>query len=179
MTKRKTAPFDPVIAERICDLTIEGMTLNRICQLPDMPSRVTVTWWMRDNKEFHNDYRRARILMADQLFDEILDIADGYQVSNIKIDSTLSISKQMAQGHYDRSVRIDARKYVCGKLKPGEYGDIRQVEVVGDPTKPVTTVTRIELVVPKIMQAAVGAPNKDLPVIDQKANERVLVNSSD
>ena len=178
MTKRKTPPFDPEIGERICDLVIEGNPLSRICQRPDMPNRVTVSWWLRENKEFYAQYRQARILMADTLFDEILDIADGFHVSNVAIDKSLSISKQMAQGHYDRTVRIDARKYICAKIKPSEYGDLQQIEVTGDPTKPISTVTRIELVVPKILQQAVTA-KPDLPVIEQKTNERVLVNSSD
>jgi len=63
-------------------------------------------------------------LQADYLFDECLDIADG--------------AKDLVEIQRAR-LRIDARKWMAGKLAPKKYGDKVTQEISGlerDPVRP-------------------------------------------
>jgi hypothetical protein len=42
----------------------------------NMPAASTVYYWLAKNKEFSEQYARAREMMAETFFDEILEIAD-------------------------------------------------------------------------------------------------------
>jgi hypothetical protein len=97
--------------ERICLDLAGGKSLKSILDnSPDMPSRQTVYFWLRDDEGFRDNYTRAREAQADYFADEITDIAD------IETD-------------YNRArVRIDARKWAAGKLKPKVYGDRLQLD---------------------------------------------------
>jgi hypothetical protein len=86
--------------------------------------------WLANNKEFRDQYARAREVQADVLADEILDIADD--------------SSDPAKAR----VQIDARKWLAGKLRPKVYGDKVSQEITGADGGPVQ-VTRIELVAPR------------------------------
>jgi len=71
-------------------------------------------------------YTHARAIQADRLADEILEIADDstndYMVRNGKIE--------INSENVNRSrLRIDARKWLAGKLKPKVYGDKQIVDV--------------------------------------------------
>lgn len=72
-----------------------------------MPSRPTVCRWLMQREDFRNQYARAREEQADALFDEVVAIADMADAESV----------QQAR------LRIDARKWVAGKLRPKVYGD--------------------------------------------------------
>lgn len=173
------AEYSKLLADEICTRIIEGQTLTQILKDPHMPNRRTVVRWLTEKKDFAAKYESARTFMADTLFDEILDIADGRAVENPQLDfSNRSQSKAAKMEGYDRQVRIEARKYVISKLAPKKYGDTKQVEISGNVDKPLTTVTRIELVVPKILQQPDKAlpAAKELPVIEHAS---AIANASD
>lgn len=152
--------YSPEVAERILDGLIEGRTLTSICSTPDMPDRRTVINWCQNVPEFAKRYDAANELKADFLFDEILDIADGRETvsQTDRIQSFLEAfdTTDLSKGHgrtiliADRLMRIDARKYIVSKLRPRKYGQATQVEITGDPNKPITTITRIEIVAPQL-----------------------------
>jgi len=105
-------------ADLICTQIAAGQSLNSICKQPDMPSIVTVYKWLDDNSDFLKKYARAKDDAADTIVSEIIDIAD-----NSDLDPQ------------DRRVKIDARKWVAGKLKPKKYGD--KVLHSGDEEQPI------------------------------------------
>ncbi len=70
-----------------------------------MPSTATVFRWLAGRPDFRERYAHAREAQADALADDILAIADD--------DGDPK----------DKRVRIDARKWLAGKLKPAVYGD--------------------------------------------------------
>lgn len=70
-----------------------------------MPARQTVYQWLMNDASFSDNYTRAREAQADYYADEIADIADTETDPN------------------KARVRIDARKWAAGKLKPKVYGD--------------------------------------------------------
>jgi len=84
-----------------------------------MPNRATVFRWLGANVEFCDQYARARESQADALFDEILGISDNTQ--------------EDADVQRDR-LRVDARKWMAGKLRPKAYGE--KVDLTHDVADP-------------------------------------------
>ena len=119
-----------------------------------MPSRVTVFNWLRTNKDFLNQYERAKAEAADSLADEILDIAD-HSVNDYMAklaedgDREAASSIKLHPENIQRSrLRVDARKWIASKLKPKKYGD--KVSVGGDPDNPIPVSLPIEFVKPSV-----------------------------
>lgn len=109
----------------ICDRLIEGESLRTICRDADMPSKSTVCLWLAADEEFRTRYASARVLQADMLADEILDISDDG--SNDFIERTRadgSVEEVVNAEHIQRSrLRVDGRKWLAAKLNPKKYGD--------------------------------------------------------
>jgi len=73
--------------------------------------------WLRKYEDFSDQYARARIEMADAIFDEVLAIADDCSQDR-------DVKGQFNHEHVQRSkLRIDARKWMAGKLRPKVYGE--------------------------------------------------------
>ncbi|MCO8017510.1 hypothetical protein NI456_01430 [Brevundimonas diminuta] len=104
--------FNEAVADAICERLADGESLRSICRDDEMPAKSTVFKWLGLIPAFADQYARARETQADSLADDIVDIAD---------DKKLEPN--------DKRVRIDARKWLAGKLRPKAYGD--KVAVVG------------------------------------------------
>lgn len=104
--------FNEAAADAICERLADGESLRSICRDDEMPAKSTVFKWLGLIPAFADQYARARETQADSLADDIVDIADN---------KTLEPN--------DKRVRIDARKWLAGKLRPKAYGD--KVAVVG------------------------------------------------
>lgn len=123
--------FTLAIAERICERLSDGESLRTICLSEKMPSKATVFRWLRSNEKFRDQYARAREAQADAIVDEILDIADE-ECTKVKADKHPRADADedgMVEVVFDavavqrNKLRIDARKWLAGKLKPKVYGD--------------------------------------------------------
>lgn len=123
----RPSTFSKGLASAICKRIAEGESLRSICLGADMPCLSTVIRWLADDRrsEFRSQYARAREAQADTIFDEILDIADD--ASNDWMERKRddgSTDEVLHAEHVQRSkLRIDARKWVAGKLQPKKYGD--------------------------------------------------------
>jgi len=113
----RPSDYSPEIGDDICSLLATGESLNKICQRPGMPSRTSVYRWLREYKQFRNNYVRATEDRADSIFEEMLDIADGAE------EETASIAKARLQ--------IDARKWILGKMNPKKFSDKQSIEHTG------------------------------------------------
>ena len=103
--------------EAILSRLAEGESLRKICKDEDMPGRTFVFSELAADPDFANQYARAREAQADAIFDDIMEIVD---------DTTAMVD--------DRRIRMDARKWVAGKLRPKVYGDKLDVEHSGEMT---------------------------------------------
>lgn len=101
------AEFSQDLFDRICERIAEGESLRAICEDKDMPARVNVIRWLEKDEALRNQYARARELQADHEFDEIKVIADLADAEGVQV----------------ARLRIDARKWRAGKLRPKVYGD--------------------------------------------------------
>lgn len=118
--------FTAGIADTICDRIANGESLRTICNDEEMPGQTTVFRWLAQNEEFREQYTRARESQADALFDEILDIADNssndWMIAHGDDDEGAGW-RQNSEAIRRSQLRIDARKWMAGKLKPKKYGD--------------------------------------------------------
>ena len=108
--------INEALVETVCRRLADGESLRQICKAPDLPDRTTIRRWLfkgdcvdarAEYKEFRLQYARAREDQADALADEVLDVARAATAET---------------AHADR-VRIDAIKWIAGKLRPSVYGE--------------------------------------------------------
>ncbi len=136
---RKTE-YDPAIAAEICTRISCGESLRQICMEERMPVHSTVYLWLLQNKQFSDNYAKAREEQADTLADEIQAIADEPPQ---EIVDDKGISRTDSGWVTWQKNRIDARKWVAAKLKPKKYGD-RQI-VAGDAENPLEMKVNTEI----------------------------------
>lgn len=129
---RKT--FSPELGTKICLLLAGGESLRAICKRDDMPVRSIVHEWVLGNPEFAAQYEMAQSLRADDLFDECLEIADDTSRDFItKTRPDGSTYEAPDTEHINRSrLRVDTRKWACGRMLPKKYGDRVVNEMVGE-----------------------------------------------
>lgn len=134
--------FSQIAADAVCAILEDGKSLRAACKELDLSPR-TVLDWTKANEAFSTQYTRAREVGYKLLADEIIDIADekDVQVRYDGEDTTLDLSPTAIARN---RLRVDTRKWMLSKMLPKIYGD--KLELSGDPDKPLTTVTRIELV---------------------------------
>lgn len=83
-----------------------------------------------NNKELSDQYARAREARADKIFEEILDIADDGTndfMTITKGDESYNVEDKEVTNR--SKIRIDARKWMLGKMQPKKYGDKLDVDV--------------------------------------------------
>ena len=116
----------------ICERIANGESLRQILETEGMPASSTVFKWLSDDASFSEQYARAREAQADAVFDDILSIADdgrndwmqrNYGEETRWVENGEAIRRSQ--------LRIDARKWMAGKLKPKKYGDKLDVEHAG------------------------------------------------
>ena len=107
-----------------------------------MPAQSTVFKWLNEQKEFSEQYARAREAQADLMADEILEIADETERDTIQTDSG---EKANTEWISRSRLRVDARKWLASKMAPKKYGDKVTAEVTGADGGPLKTVTEFVL----------------------------------
>ena len=109
----------------------EGASLRSILRREDMPSRYTFFEWLHKDEDKTNQYAHACEVRAEAIFEDILEIAD--ETSG---DKKYTESGEVIDSEYvARSrIKIDARKWMLGKMQPKKYGDKIQQEISGEIT---------------------------------------------
>lgn len=145
MTKNgRPTIFNEKLVATICTRISEGESLRGICRDEKMPASSTVFKWLIENDKFSEQYARAREAQADALFEDILAIADD-GVNDTQVDGEGKVI--VNHDHIQRSrLRVDARKWMAGKIAPKKYGDKVQAEVSGPDGGPIPF-ERIERVI--------------------------------
>ena len=116
--------YSAEIAAKICERLIEGRSLTKICRDPDMPAPSVVYRWLDAYPEFQAAYIHARELQADTLADEILAIADTREIETTEevTRSDGTSEERRSDPIFHRRLRIEARMWYAGKIRPKKYG---------------------------------------------------------
>ncbi len=127
----RPSDFTQEIADTICERIADGESLRGILTTEGMPASSTVFKWLNDVPAFSEQYARAREAQADAVFDDILTIADDGRNDWMERKSADGGNiGWMENGEALRrsQLRIDARKWMAGKLKPKKYSDKLQID---------------------------------------------------
>lgn len=124
------------IAERICHMISEGISLTKMCDTfreePGFPSRSTILRWQNDMPEFEAKCARARLIQADHNFDRCGQIVDD--MIGGKITSDIA------------RVAISHIQWRAAKLNSKRYGDKISNEHTGADGKPIETNMQVTFV---------------------------------
>lgn len=118
----------------ICERIANGESLRQICDDEDMPACSTVFAWLGADADFSEQYARAREAQADAIFDDILSIADDARndwMERKNADGENIGWAENGEAIRRSQLRIEARKWMAGKLKPKKYGEKLDVEHTG------------------------------------------------
>jgi terminase small subunit-like protein len=119
--RRSYLPYSPELADRVCELMIEGVSLRKICAMSGMPSRRSIFNWFKDNEEFRERYGIARLMQIEYWSHEIIEIADDSSGDYIITEDGRHV---VDHENINRArLRVDARKWLMSKLHPQRYGD--------------------------------------------------------
>lgn len=138
MTGRPT-DFAQETADIICERIANGESLRGICEEEGMPDKATVFRWLNKHESFRDQYARAREAQADAVFDDILTIADDGRndwMERKNADGENIGWMENGEALRRSQLRIDARKWMAGKLKPKKYGDKLETTHKGDGDEP-------------------------------------------
>lgn len=106
----------------------------------DALSHTSVQEWI-DKFGYSEQYARAREQRADNIFEEILDIVDC-EDNDIYLDDDGNPRTNHDVIQRDR-LRVDARKWMLGKMAPKKYGD--KLDITSDGEKVQGGVTIFQL----------------------------------
>jgi len=137
MADKKTgrpSDFTQEMADLICERIADGESLRSICDGEDMPSKATVFRWLSAEPLFRDHYALARDTQAESYFDDIRDIADDGRndwMERKNSDGENIGWQENGEAIRRSQLRIDARKWMAGKLKPKKYGEKLDLNVSG------------------------------------------------
>lgn len=122
-------------ASLILALMVEGLSIKKICEQPEMPDPRTIYRWLSANETFRQNYAKAQQDRTTAFAEEMLEIADQYDNLSDKLDVE----------HIQRArLRIDTRKWLMSKMDPKRYGDKLTQEHTGVDGGPVQFTTIYE-----------------------------------
>jgi hypothetical protein len=137
--------FSQKLADTICSRIAEGESLRNICKSEEMPNRATVHDWLleKEKKDFYDQYEKACNTRAENMFDELVEIADDGSndymerlVGGDDDDDEGRVVRSVNSEHIQRSrLRVDARKWYLSKVLPKKYGDKLDMTSGGDPVQ--------------------------------------------
>ncbi len=151
--------YTPELRAELCARLAEGRTLRSVCRDDDMPHRRTVEEWLLDlpNEEnkgkawicdnFLSHYAQARVVQAENVHDEIVEIADDGTNDFVEIIKKTKNGEKKTifydKEHVQRSkLRVDARLAWLANTEPRKYGKNIKVEAqaLNKDGKPMDTV---------------------------------------
>jgi hypothetical protein len=108
-------------ADAVCSLLIDGKSLRAACRELDV-APPTILLWTKNNKEFAEQYARAREIGYHLLADEIIEISDEADVEIVKNGQKEELDLSATAISRNR-LRVDSRKWMLSKMLPKIYGD--------------------------------------------------------
>ncbi|WBA43157.1 hypothetical protein [Hymenobacter canadensis] len=111
---RKEPVYTAMVAEEICDLVADGVSIKKIGAMEGMPSRVSIARWMNKYPDFREKFLIAYEIQMLLVFDEMLDLVDEAEV-----DEMPKVKEQ-----------ISYRKWLLKVSQPKKFGDKPEQEEV-------------------------------------------------
>lgn len=139
MTKKLGRPtdFTEELGTKICARIAEGESVRSIVRDKNMPSSSTIFRWLLDEskKPFWEQYEKARNIQAENMFEELIEIADDgkndWMEKEYKNGSSYITLNNEAVSR--SRLRVDTRKWYLSKVLPKKFGEKLDVTSGGKP----------------------------------------------
>lgn len=127
--------IDTIFKRIINAISIDNMSLRAALRMDGMPASETFFKWIDADKDKMIQYARACEERADNIFEEILEIADDSS-NDVRIteDGIQTVNSEFVQRS---KLRVDARKWMLGKMNPKKYGDRSTTTLEIEEVKPI------------------------------------------
>ncbi len=124
--------YSPEMADRICELTATySWGLQKLSdKFPELPTKSTINLWRYKHPEFSSQYAQAKLIQADLLAEDCLDIADDSGRDTTYDDK--GNARCDTEWVNRCRLRIDTRKFLAAKLLPKQYGEAAKSETKED-----------------------------------------------
>jgi hypothetical protein len=169
--KGRPTDYTKELADKICEELALGKSMRTVCKMADMPAMSTVFKWLRENKEFSEQYARAKQESADAMAEEILDIADTTEEGETiteKIEGT-EVKRGDMLGH--RKLKIETRKWLMAKMKPKKYGEKLDLTSGDEPIKQAESTAEIMATVREIIALGKNDNSSNQNPVDASAGK--------
>lgn len=113
------------LEDEILSRIIAGESLNAICNENGKPHITTVLRWLAADADFAARYARAREMQAENLADQMLQIADDDRKDRIEIkdaDGNVIKTEQNNVAVARSKLMLEQRRWWAEKLRPKVYG---------------------------------------------------------
>ena len=117
--------LDAIGIDAVCEKVADCMTLQVIANEAGVSKGSLIAWLAN----YSDQYTRAREAQADKMAEDILAIADEGGLEPVMVDDVplmlngkpvMTVSNAAVQ---QAKLRVDARKWLAGKMAPKKYGD--------------------------------------------------------
>jgi hypothetical protein len=140
---RKYSAYSPELADRVCELILEGVSPAQIGQLRGMPSKRTIFYWLRDHEDFRQKYELSKMMKAEEWAFEIVEIADNASKDWMITEAG---ERVLHHEHIRRSEqRINVRKWLMTKWLPAQYADRITADITVRDRRDITEFSNDEL----------------------------------
>lgn len=126
MAGGRPTKYTKELGNLICERLSHGESLRNICLDEGMPDASSVHRWVLEgeHEEFYKQYARAREIQAENMFDEILDIADDGSNDFMTVKRGKEEIEVEDREVTNRSkLRVESRKWYLSKVLPKKFGD--------------------------------------------------------
>lgn len=132
----RPSDYSQATADAICARLADGESLRAICRDDGMPDKSTVFRWLAAHEAFRDQYAHARELQAEEMFEDLLDIADdGTRDTYVDGDGKERTDTDVIAR---AKLRVDTRKWMLARMAPKKYGDKVTQELTGADGAPIT-----------------------------------------
>ncbi|MEE9451329.1 MAG: hypothetical protein V3V61_01070 [Gammaproteobacteria bacterium] len=116
-------PYSKKAKKKVLQLITEGVSVRKIAQMDDMPSKKTIHWWITTDKDWGDRYSKAKEISAEIYAENAMDYAQSLMAKAIngKADKVLVQATKTI---------LDATKWYTCHNKPKVYG--KRIDVTSD-----------------------------------------------
>lgn len=129
MAGGRPTKYSEKLAALICErVATHTCGLSRLCDMyEDLPVKSTINLWRYRHPEFSALYAQAKLVQADLLAEECLEISDD-DSRDVKINPETGDEYLNTEFVARARLRIDTRKWLAMKLLPKQYGNDKKEE---------------------------------------------------
>ena len=132
----------------VIELIENGLSLRKACEKLGYHRR-DFHKLVNNDAKLNDQYTYAREERSDLIFEEILNIADDSDCDTItKMIGDELVDVENKEFINRSKVRIDARKWMLGKMQPKKYGDKLDVTTDGEKINNIPNVINVKIVNP-------------------------------